>query len=108
MTKKITGCKYLCSITLVLALAVSPAFAQFYQYTDKNGNVVITDSPPSGAEAREKKVTGERVHRSASARPETDPSALEKKDDQNRDAQEGDKPKKDYSRVNVVMYMTDW
>lgn len=94
--------KYLCSIVVALALAVSPAFAQFYQYTDKNGNIVITDSPPPGVEAREKKVTGERVH--SFGRSEKDYPSLEKKDGPGRE----ERPKKNYSRVSVVMYMTDW
>ncbi len=98
--------KYICLIAVALALAVSPAFAQFYQYTDKNGNIVITDSPPSGAEVREKQVTGERVHRST--RSESDHPALEKKDDPDRAAQGEERSKKNYSRVSVVMYMTDW
>jgi hypothetical protein len=102
------GCpmKYICSISLALALAAGPAFAQFYQYTDKNGNVVITDSPPAGAEAREKKVDGGRVHRSTGS--ETADPALDRKDDPGRAAHGEDRPKKNYNRVNVVMYMTDW
>jgi len=98
--------KYFCSITVALALAVSPAFAQFYQYTDKNGDVVITDNPPSGAEAREKKVSGERIH--TSTRPEKYSPAVEKKDDPGRASRGEEPPKKNYNRVNVVMYMTDW
>ena len=94
--------KYICSIAVALALAVSPAFAQFYEYTDKNGNSVITDSPPPGAEAREKKVDEERVHRSTIS--VKDYPVFKKKDGPGREEQ----PKKNYSRVNVVMYMTDW
>ena len=40
--------KYLWLITAVAALAVSPVFAQFYEYKDKNGNTVITDRPTRG------------------------------------------------------------
>jgi len=98
--------KYLCSITVALALAVSPVFAQFYQYTDKNGNVVITDSPPSGADAREKKVNGERIH--TSTRPEKDSPVVERKDDPGRASRGEEQPKKNYNRATVVMYMTDW
>ena len=94
--------KYICSMAALLALVVSPAFAQFYQYKDKNGNIVITDSPPSGAEAREKKVDEGRVHRST--RSTKDYPTYETKDS----PRGGEQRKKDYSGVNVVMYMTDW
>ncbi len=37
--------KYFLSLLILtgLALLFTPAFGQFYQYTDKNGNVVFTD-----------------------------------------------------------------
>ncbi len=97
--------KYL-FITIVLVVAAGPAFAQFYQYTDRNGNSVITDSPPPGAEAREKKVSEERVYRST--RSEKDYPSFEKKDGSGRASHVEEQPKKNYGRVNVVMYMTDW
>ncbi len=94
--------KYLCSITLIFALSAGPAFGQFYQYTDKNGNVVITDSPPPGAGAREKRIDGERVYRST--RPERDYPASEKKGRPGREEQQ----KKNYNRLTVAMYMAEW
>ncbi len=97
--------KYLL-ITIALVLAVGPAFAQFYQYTDKNGNVVITDSPPPDADAREKKVDGERVSsfgKSASDYPD------QGKERGARGASRAEeKSRKNYSRVSVAMYMADW
>ncbi len=98
--------KYLCSLAFILVLSVNPSFAQFYQYTDKNGVTIITDSPPSGAEMREKKVDEGRVFRST--RSAKDHPACEKKDASVRAPGREDQQKKDYSRVNVVMYMTDW
>ncbi len=98
--------RYRCMISVMFLLAAGPAFAQFYQYMDKNGNVVITDSPPAGSEIREKKVDGERVYsfgKSASDYPD------QGKKHGNRGASRGNaEAKKNYSRVNVAMYMADW
>ncbi len=97
--------KYLL-MTIALALAVGPAFAQFYQYTDKNGNVVITDSPPPGSDATEKKIDGERVYsfgKSASDYPDHG-----KKRGERGSSREEEKTRKNYSRVSVAMYMADW
>ena len=98
--------KKIASTFALLALAAGPALAQFYQYTDRNGNVVITDSPPAGAEAREKKVDEERIYRSTKSGK--DHPSYEKKDGPVRAAVGEEPPKKNYSGVNVVMYMTDW
>ena len=95
--------KYLSTIAVVLALFVGPAFAQFYQYTDKNGNLVITDSPPAGADAQEKDVSNVRIHRSS--RSEKD---FDAKEDPARTSRGEQPTKKNYSRVNVAMYMADW
>jgi hypothetical protein len=98
--------RYICSIAVVLALAGSPAFAQFYQYTDKNGNVVITDSPPSGAGAREKKVDTEGVYRST--RSAADYPDYGQKDGHKATSPGQERSKKNYNRVNVAIYMTEW
>ncbi len=98
--------KYLCSLAVILVLSVNPSFAQFYQYADKNGVTIITDSPPSGAEMREKKVDGGRVYRST--RSAKDSPVYERKDGSVRAPAREEQQKKDYSRVAVVMYMTDW
>ncbi len=95
------------SIALFLILAGSSAFAgQFYEYTDKNGNIVITDSPPPGADAREKRVKEEGIYRSN--RAEKDYPEYENKETPGHKSRKEEPRKKDYSRVSVVMYMTDW
>jgi beta-lactam-binding protein with PASTA domain len=98
--------KYFSTIAIVVALAAGPAFAQFYQYTDKNGNTVITDSPPPGAEAKERNVSNVRIHRSS--RSEKDYTASDTKEGPTGAVRGEERSKKNYSRVNVAMYMTDW
>ncbi len=97
--------KYFCSIIVILLFAVGPAFAQFYQYTDKNGNVVITDSPPADAEAQEKKI-GENVY--SFGKKSSDYPEYGKKRSRRGESRAEEKKGKNYSRVNVAMYMADW
>lgn len=87
-----------------LAFASNSAFAQFYQYTDKSGNVVFTDKPPAGSDVKEKRLKENGIYRSNRGAA-TDYPAVEKKE-----ASPGAKEErnKDYSKVAVVMYMTDW
>ncbi len=97
----------LVSMAVLIALGVCPALAaQFYEYTDKNGNVVITDSPPLGTDAREKQVREERIFRSN--RAEKDYPVYEHKETRGRESRKEQPRKKDYSGVSVVMYMADW
>jgi len=87
-------------LALMFALAV-PTTAQMYQYTDKNGNVVFTDSPPAGSNAGEIKLNNDRMFRSAPRRYEpAAPMTVTPGEEQRR--------KRDYSDVNAIMYMTNW
>ncbi len=84
----------------------SEAWGQIYQYTDKNGNVVFSDKPPADADAKEKKLKDDGVY--WSNRSEADyPSYKDDKEAPSTSARE-EKRTRDYSRVTVVMYMTDW
>ncbi len=96
---------FLYSMILCMLLAAAPAIAQFYQYTDQNGNVVITDSPPQGGDAREKKVSDERVHRFGKSYQDYPP---ERKSEPGGASPREERPKKNYGRVSAAMYMTDW
>lgn len=91
-------------ILSVLALTFSLdtfATAQMYQYADKNGNVVFTDSPPAGSQAGEVKMNDDRVFRSAPRRAgPSSPATFTPAGEQRR--------KRDYSEVNAIMYMTSW
>ncbi len=98
--------KYAFSIAVMIALAAGAAFGQFYEYKDKNGNTVITDSPPPGVQGREKHFEEERIFRST--RSEKDYPAFDDKEAGGRASRREEQPKKNYNRVFVVMYMTDW
>lgn len=93
-------------IVLGLVIAFNPAFGQFYQYTDKNGNTVFTDKPPVGSGAREKRLKEDGIYRSN--RGDADYPAFENKDSSHTPPRAKEERKRDYSRVTVIMYMTDW
>jgi len=89
----------------LLSVPATGAWGQIYQYTDPSGNVVFTDKPPADGNAKKKQLREDGI--SWSNRRESDypsqrdarrPLAAAKEEDRSRD----------YSRVTVVMYMTDW
>ncbi len=83
-----------------------PASGQFYQYVDDKGNVVITDRPPTGKDAKEKQLRDDGI--SWSSRAEADiPASGEGRHAQATPVEEA-KRKPDYSGVTVVMYRTSW
>jgi glutaredoxin len=95
----------LSSIFLLCAL-LPEAWGQIYQYTDRNGNVVFSDRPPAGMNAKEKQLKEDGVF--WSNRRESDyPSSQESKEAPSGTAREEPR-KRNYGRVSVVMYMTDW
>jgi glutaredoxin len=98
--------KYFCSISVAVLLAVSPVFGQFYEYKDKNGNIVVTDSPPPGVESREKHVQQQSIYHSTQS--EVDYPSNDRKDPPRGALQQEAPRKKNYSRISAVMYMTDW
>ena len=58
-----------CAIVLLLAVASSAAFAQIYRWTDQNGKVHITDTPPPpGAKNVQKRKAG--ASSSSAAQPQ--------------------------------------
>ncbi len=82
------------------------ASGQFYQYVDDKGNVVITDHPPTGKDAKEKQLRDDGI--SWSSRGEADiPAAGAGRNGQAAPVEEA-KRKPDYSGVTVVMYRTSW
>ena len=89
-----------------LLLLPHRAAAQFYQYTDEKGNVVITDAPPQGREAKKKELRDDSV--SWSSRSAADiPTADDGERGRGASTEEA-KRKPDFSSVTVVMYRTNW
>ncbi len=86
------------------------AWGEIYQWTDKNGNVVFSDSPPSGKEAKIKHLKEDGVYtappREETAKPEI--KNENKNADPSQDQEREAKRKKRIRDVNVVMYSTNW
>jgi glutaredoxin len=95
----------LCSMALVALWSAFPqqASAQFYQYTDDRGNVFISDRPPQGRDAKEKRLRDDGI--SWSSRGEADIPAPG-----NGKPPAGDTKRmpENLSGVTVVMYRTSW
>ena len=100
--------KFLISIALIFMVSafLPEAWGQIYQYTDKSGNVVFSDKPPVGANAKEKQLKEDGVYWSNQSEADY-PSHKDSKKAPSTSIAE-DKRKTDYGRVTVVMYMTDW
>ena len=63
-----------------------PSFAQIYKWTDKEGNIVFSDTRPAGVDAKKVKVLKERER----------PRAGE------------ETGKREYRDIEVLLYMTEW
>ncbi|MBS1127497.1 MAG: hypothetical protein H6Q93_1486 [Nitrospirae bacterium] len=89
---------------LLLSLFFSPSFAasEIYKWKDKNGNVIFSDSPPSGSNAEEVRIKN-------NMRFDIPPS---KEADAPKAGKGNAAPTKqrlrDVRDIHVVMYMTDW
>ncbi len=80
--------------------------AQFYQYTDDKGNVVISDRLPQGKNAKEKRLREDGI--SWSSRGGSDIPAYGDGQKGNAAPAEEMKRRSDLSGVTVVMYRTAW
>ncbi len=44
---------YFSALAAILVLSGTPVFAQqFYEYKDRHGNIIITETPPPGSDRR--------------------------------------------------------
>jgi glutaredoxin-like YruB-family protein len=85
-------------ITLFLFLYPALSSAEVYKWIDDKGNIVFSDSPPAGVDAREIKVKDNNRTEMQQAREER-PKA-KKKDDNSR--------LRDLRDISIILYMTDW
>jgi glutaredoxin len=94
------------ALIFMVSVLIPEAWGQIYQYTDKNGNVVFSDKPPASENAKKKQLKEDGVY--WSNKSESDyPTYKDSKDVASTPSRE-DERNRDYSRVTVVMYMTDW
>jgi glutaredoxin len=82
----------------------STAFPQIYQWKDKNGNVVFSDTPPPGDAGKKVKILKERER--------TVPQEEIRPQGEARKASglpaEQPKEKREYRDIKVILYMTEW
>lgn len=98
--------KFLALIVFLSVLATQ-AEGQIYQYTDKKGDVVFTDKPPQGSDAKEKQLKDDGIFWS-SPQEEPGPSPGGSSPAASSVPASEQKRKRSYSDVTVVMYTTDW
>ncbi len=72
--------------------------AEIYQWTDSDGNVVFSDSPPAGIAAREVKPKSNNRTEMAYPRREPQKAGIGKTEPQLRDAAD----------IGVILYVTSW
>ncbi len=97
-------------LSCVIAAAVltfsSQASGQMYQYIDKDGNVVFSDRPPVGSDAKEKRLKND-VYYSAPRREADLPRQGSNPLPARPPGQER-QPERDYGNVTVILYKTSW
>jgi glutaredoxin len=76
--------------TIFLFALIPNASSQIYKWTDENGTIRFSDSPPAGVKVQ--KVQGD----SGGPKTEANPAAP------------GGAPKAEKREVKVILYMTDW
>jgi glutaredoxin len=94
------------AISALLATCI-PVSAEIYQYRDKKGNIVFSDNPPQGSNAKEKQLKDDGIFWSS---PQEEPEPPPEKDRTvfSPIPASEKKRKRDYRDATVVMYMTDW
>lgn len=81
-----------------------PASPEIYQWKDKNGNIVFSDTEPEGIDAQIKKVRLDRIDKPPAAAYTPLPKTETQRD--NRPPTVG--RAEPHSDIKVLLYMTDW
>jgi len=94
------------TVFTILAISLSsPAFSQMYKWKDKDGNIIFSDTAPSGSDAGKAKVLKQRetpTPKTGAIKPEdgtlnpASPTTVQSKE------------KRGYQDIEVILYMTEW
>ncbi len=95
--------RFLPAVIFLLVLS-SPAFPQIYQWKDRSGNIVFSDTPPAGQESKRLRALEERGR--PAPREEARPSGEARKSASGPAGKEGEK--REYRDIEVILYMTEW
>ena len=91
-----------CRIAFIPFFPPSFAASEIYKYKDNDGNVIFSDSPPSGLNAEEVKLKNNNRFERPYSKEDDEPKTGKR----NKAATE--QRLRDATDINVVMYMTDW
>lgn len=84
------------SILFVVMISMATVSAEIYQWKDSNGKIVFGDAPPSGSDAKEKKLPQQKIDRPAVNAEVPGRSA------------EGRIESRSLRDVSIIMYVTSW
>jgi len=84
------------SFFFVVMISMATVSAEIYQWKDSNGKIVFGDAPPSGSDAKEKKLPQQRIDR---------PAGNAEVPGRSTGGRIESRPLRD---VSIIMYVTSW
>ncbi|MDP2158549.1 MAG: glutaredoxin domain-containing protein [Nitrospirota bacterium] len=84
------------SLFFIVMISMTIVSAEIYQWKDSNGKIVYGDAPPSGSDAKEKKLPQQRIDR-----PVQDTEIRSRSVESRTES----RPPRD---VSIIMYVTSW